>query len=150
MTGVSVLGIISNVCSLLFFLQQKYHKTFHRYPTPLQPPLTGYHRVSRLLLLLGLVDTLHLVTSLITFSLPTLAPSLGESASVIRWSLPIAQVSSGQITGKIIQLIQELYGDVCLHDNIHDCREVSFYCSPTLHSEKQVRILKNMQTILYC
>ena len=105
-------------------------------------PLTGYHRVSRLLLLLGLVDTLHLITSLITFSLPTLAPSLGESASVIRWSLPIAQVSSGQITGKIIQLIQELDGDVCLHDNIHDCREISFYCSPTLHSEKQVRILK--------
>ena len=125
--------------------------TRHFTGNPLPPaPLTGYHRVSRLLLLLGLVDTLHLVTSLITFSLPTLAPSLGESASVIRWSLPIAQVSSGQITGKIIQLIQELDGDVCLHDNIHDCREVSFNCSPTLHSEKQVRILKNMQTILYC
>ena len=93
----------------------------------------------RLLLLLGLVDTLHLVTSLITFSLPTLAPALGESASIIRWSLPIAQVSTGPRShGVLMTRSQELDGDVCLHDHIHDCGEVSFCCSPSLHLEKQV------------
>ena len=58
----------------------------------------------RLLLLLGLVDTVHLVTSLITFSLPTLAPALGESASIIRWSLPLAQVSAGPRSQGILMM----------------------------------------------
>ena len=30
MTSVACLGIISNMISLLYFLYQKYHKTFHR------------------------------------------------------------------------------------------------------------------------
>ena len=106
-------------------------------------PISQTPMSPRLLLLLGLVDTVHLVTSLVTFSLPTLAPLVSQSASITRWSLPLAQVSAGPgHRDTDDQMTPELDGDVCLHDNIHDCGEISVCCSPSLHSEEQVMILK--------
>ena len=53
----------------------------------------------------------------------------------------VTAASSGQCGTKVTgdtddEMTQELDGDVCLHDHIHDCGEISVCCSPSLHSEK--------------
>ena len=49
----------------------------------------------RLLLLLGLADMLHLLTSLLSFSLPTLSPTFHTHSYLhtLPFTLPLAQVS---------------------------------------------------------
>ena len=51
--------------------------------------------MSRLLLLLGVADLVHLVTSLLSFSLPTLSPAFHTHSYLhtLPFTLPLAQVS---------------------------------------------------------
>ena len=50
--------------------------------------------ISRLLVLLGLVDTVHLVTTLCSFSLPTLSRQFRDTTyhHTLPYTLPLAQV----------------------------------------------------------
>ena len=51
--------------------------------------------LSRLLVLLGVADLVHLVTSLLSFSLPTLSPTFHTHSYLhtLPYTLPLAQVS---------------------------------------------------------
>ena len=51
--------------------------------------------LSRLLVLLGVADLVHLVTSLLSFSLPTLSPTFHTHSYLhtLPFTLPLAQVS---------------------------------------------------------
>ena len=53
--------------------------------------------ISRLLVLLGLVDSVHLVTTLCSFSLPTLSRQFRDTTyhHTLPYTLPLAQVITG-------------------------------------------------------
>jgi len=97
MTSIAFVGIISNLFSFLYFIYQKDHKTFHR-----------------LLLLLGLVDTVHLLTSLLSFSFPTLSQNYYKSTYfyTIPYTLPLAQTSMVMSVYMTISLTVERYMSV--------------------------------------
>ena len=77
MLGSVCVGVIFNIASVVFFVKQRSHRTFHR-----------------LLLMLAIVDTVHLVTSLLSFSLPTLFPTFLNTTYkyTLPYTLPLAQV----------------------------------------------------------
>ena len=81
-------GIVRNIVSVIFFFRQRTQRAFHR-----------------LLLLLAVVDTVHLVTSLLSFSLPTLCTSFLKNTYkyTLPYTLPLAQV---------IKLNSELLGSM--------------------------------------
>ena len=71
--------------------------------------------VSRLLLLLGVADLVHLVTSLLSFSLPTLSPTFHTHSYLhtLPFTLPLAQVKTLNSTTKnIISPCPDEPGDV--------------------------------------
>lgn len=102
MTSVACLGIISNLISFLYFVYQKYHKTFHRsvYLLLHLQHLCAKSRYilnllyCRLLLVLGLVDTIHLIFSVLSFSLPALSENFKNSfyPFTFPYTFPLAQV----------------------------------------------------------
>ena len=71
--------------------------------------------MSRLLLLLGVADLVHLVTSLLSFSLPTLSPAFHTHSYLhsLPYTLPLAQVKTLNSTTKnIISPCPDKPGDV--------------------------------------
>ena len=60
--------------------------------------------MSRLLLLLGVADLVHLVTSLLSFSLPTLSPAFHTHSYLhsLPYTLPLAQVKTLNSTTKTL------------------------------------------------
>ena len=78
MMSIGCFGVVSNMVSVIFFFRQRTQRTFHR-----------------LLLLLAVVDTVHLVTSILSFSIPILHTSFHKTSYkyTLPYTLPIAQVS---------------------------------------------------------
>ena len=78
MPTVSCIGIVLNIISIFYFALLHQQRTFHR-----------------LLLLLALVDTLHLICSTITFSLPQLSEHFANYTwrYLVPYTLPLAQTS---------------------------------------------------------
>ena len=79
MLVVASVGILLNIVSVLYFAQLKNQKTFHR-----------------LLLILAMVDTIHLVFSSLTFSIPWFSDSYSNNQwmYLVPYSLPLAQVKN--------------------------------------------------------
>ena len=77
MLVVASVGIFLNIVSVFYFAQLKHQKTFHR-----------------LLLILAMVDTIHLVFSSLTFSIPWLSESYSNNQwmYLVPYTLPLAQV----------------------------------------------------------
>ena len=77
MLVVASVGIFLNTVSVFYFAQLKHQRTFHH-----------------LLLILAMVDTIHLVFSSLTFSIPWLSESYSNNQwmYIVPYSLPLAQV----------------------------------------------------------
>ena len=78
--------------------------------------------VPRLLLMLALVDTFHLVSSALTFSIANLSPAYSGHAwyYVVPYSLPVAQVSTFSCLErffwqrkKLKKMLMSVYSPVC-------------------------------------
>ena len=96
MFTIGCMGICFNLISFVVYLRQKCHKTFHRLTGGLK--LIPFVRKTylRLLFLLVIIDTIHLVTSLLSFSLPTLSQSFLTQTYLhtLPYTLPLAQVTA--------------------------------------------------------
>ena len=95
MLVVACVGIFLNIVSVFYFAQIKHQKTFHR-----------------LLLILAMVDTIHLVFSSLTFSIPWLSESYSNNQwmYIVPYSIPLAQVI---ISVHSFITLSPLYQPVC-------------------------------------
>ncbi|XP_023339076.1 FMRFamide receptor [Eurytemora carolleeae] len=92
--GIGVIGLILNTYSILFFVRQRTQRTFHR-----------------LLVLLAMTDSIHIISSLISFSLPTLSSEffLRGHKYTLPYSLPLAQTTMVMSVYLTISLTLERY-----------------------------------------
>ncbi|XP_023320604.1 FMRFamide receptor-like [Eurytemora carolleeae] len=94
MTGIGVCGIILNVLSVCFFIRQRTQRLFHR-----------------LLMQLAVTDTLYLLFSLLSFSLPLLYTEFAETLYkyTLPYTLPLAQTTMVMSVYLTISLTLERY-----------------------------------------
>ena len=110
------------------------------------------YEMLRLLVLLGLVDSVHLVTTLCSFSLPTLSRQFRDTTyhHTLPYTLPLAQVITGHYCRVVLySIVSVLYfivlaadvpGDVGLHDDIPHGGEVPVSRPSSLHYQEQVQL----------
>lgn len=94
MMPVCVLGMALNITSIFYFSRLRHQRAFHR-----------------LLLVLAVVDTLHLVCSAATFSLPQLSETFDELywPHIVPYTLPLAQTSMTASVYLTISITMERY-----------------------------------------
>ena len=133
---VATAGVCLNISSVVYFAQLKTQTAFHRYFKKTQTRvlnnfinIVNFSKASlytlfydpiflnRLLLMLALTDTFHLVSSALTFSIANLSATYSSHAwyYIVPFSLPIAQVS---ILVQYLLTFQDLDAD---HD---DCQRI--------------------------
>ena len=97
MLVVASIGVLLNILSIFYFSLLHQQKTFHR-----------------LLLLLSIVDTVHLICSSLTFSIPYLSSDYSETTwmYLVPYSLPLAQTSLTASVYLTISLTMERFFSV--------------------------------------
>ena len=116
-----------------------------------------WYLVCRLMMVLALLDTVFLLSSLLTFSAPHLSHSYANTAwyHLVPYSLPIAQVSKGPLSFStrnlfmmmmmmmmmmIIDICLDVSNRKCLHDDFTGPGEICFNHPPSLQVPTQVRL----------
>lgn len=94
---VGAVGVILNIISVFYFAKLKHQRTFHH-----------------LLLILAVVDTVHLVSSSITFSIPFLSESFSNNLwkYLVPYTLALAQTSMTASVYMTLSLTIERYFSV--------------------------------------
>ena len=95
---VAICGVFLNISSVIYFAQLRQQRPFHRFVSPHQFSGLAPHTF-RLLLTLAVMDTIHLIASALTFSIPNVSDNYSNNGwpYVVPYSLPIAQVSNYNI-----------------------------------------------------
>ena len=124
MLVVASLGIFLNILSIFYFAQLKHQKTFHR-----------------LLLILAMVDTIHLVFSSLTFSIPWFSDSYSNNhwMYLVPYSLPLAQVRNLCDPVYHFQLpVLDQHDCQCVYDHLPHLGEILLGSLPFQAVQEQV------------